>query len=398
MPLSLYLHIPFCSVRCAYCDFNTYAGLDDLVRPYAEALRAEIGTVGQAAGGEAEVHTIYFGGGTPSLLPPEVAAGLLSSIYRAFRVRPNCEITFEANPESASQAWMSAIRGAGANRLSVGVQSAQPHELRFLDRRHSFEEAACVVHRARRAGFDSVNLDLIYGLPDQCLEDWIDSVHRSLSLEPDHLSLYSLTLEHGTPLRARFEAGLFPAPDPDLAADMYESAADALGAAGYRQYEISNWARDGGRAGAQADEGLPAHACLHNVQYWRNLPYLGLGAGAHGSARGWRYSNVLSPRAYVERMREAAQVEPPCSPAVAERRAIDRDTEMDETLMMGLRLTDEGIVFDRFRERFGEFPSRRHGRQLDDLASAGLLMQDRFGLRLTPRGRLLGNRVFEVFV
>ncbi len=398
MSLSIYLHIPFCSVRCAYCDFNTYSGLEQLIPAYLAALQAEIDGVGSAIGPRAEVHTVFFGGGTPSLLPPKEAAGLVSRLRRNFTVREDCEVTFEANPESASDEFLGAVRTAGATRLSLGVQSAQPRELQFLDRHHTFAGAGLAVARARRAGFASINLDLIYGLPGQTLAHWADTLQRTLALEPDHLSLYALTLEHGTPLRARFEAGDIAGPDPDLAAEMYEAAAESLTAAGFTQYEISNWARDDVTAGVNGAGRIPSHACRHNLQYWRNLPYLGLGAGAHGYALGWRYSNVLSPRAYIERLRSSGSFAPPCSPAAAERRKIDRETEIGETMMMGLRLTGEGIAHRRYRDRFSESMGERFSRELVELEASGLLLDDGESLRLTERGRLLGNRVFAAFL
>jgi oxygen-independent coproporphyrinogen-3 oxidase len=224
---------------------------------------------------------------------------------------------------------------------------------------------------------------------------WQDTLHQTLALDPDHLSLYALSLEHGTPLRSWVERGLVANPDPDLAAEMYEVAGSRLEQAGYLQYEISNWARGRGDDG---DTGLPGYACRHNVQYWRNLPYLGLGAGAHGCALGWRYSNVLSPRAYVARIAAGLASDAPCSPAVAERTPITPPVVMDETMLLGLRLTREGIQRSLFRERFGEDPQVRYGPRLEGLEADGLVERGADILRLTERGRLLGNRVFEAFV
>ncbi len=405
MPLSLYLHIPFCTVRCAYCDFNTYAGLEDLMPAYVDALCEELAFVGDSIvhadeGGldlhDRQVHTVFFGGGTPSLLPDGGVSEILRRVHSSFSVRRDCEITLEANPGTLRPAQLDSLRESSVNRLSLGAQSAQPVELRLLDRAHSFEDVVAAVRWARRAGFDNLNLDLIYGLPRQTLAAWSESLERTVALEPEHLSLYALSLEHGTPLRAWVERGLVASPDPDEAADMYELACDRLAQAGYLQYEISNWARDGG--GLASDGDLPDRACRHNVQYWRNRPYLGFGAGAHGCAMGYRYSNVLSPRQYIERLRRQGRAQMPCSPAVAERTRVDGATEMDETMLLGFRLTREGIRSDWFQRRFGEDPRNRYGRRLTALEADGLIENRPERLRLTPRGRLIGNRVFQAFV
>jgi oxygen-independent coproporphyrinogen-3 oxidase len=372
---------------------------------YVSALCNEVNLVGGAMAGLAEaglapgggeVHTIFFGGGTPSLLPVSAVLEILRHVHSAFSVRSDCEITLEANPGTLQSKQLHTLRQIGVNRLSLGAQSAQRDELRLLDRAHTFEDVVVAVRQARAAGFDNLNLDLIYGLPRQTLAAWSDSLQRALDLEPEHLSLYALSLEHGTPLRAWVDRGLVSAPDPDAAAEMYELASDRLAQAGYLQYEISNWARNAGRVATDGE--LPALACRHNVQYWRNHPYLGFGAGAHGCAVGWRYSNVLSPRLYIERMRLSAPAEPPCSPAVAERTQVGPGTEMDETMLLGFRLTGEGIGPDRFMERFGEDPRQRYASRLLPLEADGLIERRPDRLRLTERGRLLGNMVFQAFV
>src|SRR5512142_1518812 len=299
MQTSLYLHIPFCKHRCAYCDFNTYAGQEDAIPAYVEALRREIEYVGAAAPGDVAVHTVFFGGGTPSLLSAAQFSVLLDAIRACFRLDEGAEVTIEANPGTVTKAGLSELRQAGINRISFGAQSANGEELRMLERAHSFLEVMEAVTSARSAGFDNLSLDLIYGLPAQQLATWQTTVRRVLDLRPEHLSAYALTLEHGTPFGRWSSRGLMSAPDPDAAADMYEWASDAFAAVGYEQYEISNWARN-----VQPMRGSlePALACRHNLQYWRALPYLGLGAGAHGYANGYRYSNVLRIKTYIERL------------------------------------------------------------------------------------------------
>jgi len=407
--LSLYLHLPFCTVRCAYCDFNTYAGLEDLMAPYVAALCREIKLVGRAAeakAGRAVAHTVFFGGGTPSLLPLDLHARIFIALREAFTLAPDCEITLEANPGTLHRAGLEGLRTLGVNRLSLGVQSSHPHELRLLDRRHCFDDVVQAVFWARAAGFENINLDLIFGLPHQTLAQWQVTVQRVLALGPEHISAYALSLEHGTPLRAWVYRGLLPMPDPDLAAGMYEWASETLERHGYGQYEISNWAKDDRRP-QTADGDHPKSeirnskfACRHNLQYWRNGEYLGFGAGAHGHAAGKRYSNVLAPAAYIQRLESCAAGEwpYPLSPAVAQSSALTTDDAMGETMMMGLRLTREGVTSSEFEQRFGMALGERYRRELKRLRERGLLEWDGERARLTRAGRLLGNQVFREFV
>ncbi len=425
--LSLYLHIPFCRFRCAYCDFNTYAGLDDLILAYGQALAREVQRVGAAApAGTGPVHTIFFGGGTPSLMPLAQYVDIFGALRDVFELTADCEITLEANPGTVDQPYLVGLRELGVNRLSFGAQSSHAWELRLLDRQHSFEDVKAAVRMARAAGFApavsgggyGLNLDLIFALPHQTLAMWQASVLRALDLEPDHLSLYALSLEQGTPLRSWVTAGLLPMPDGDLAADMYLWAADTLAAHGYEQYEISNWARADVRSQKSEVGDVPGtdcsdlrhptsdlyFACRHNLQYWRNRPYLGFGAGAHGCASGWRYSNVLAPAAYIARVSandESASGGArsfPFSPATVETIPVSPETAMDETMMLGLRLVQEGVSAADFQARYGQSLAARYERRLKRLLALGLLERDARGVRLTPGGRLLGNRVFREFV
>ena len=284
---SIYLHIPFCKHRCAYCDFNTYAGQESLIPAYVEALIKEIEFIGKYAGQRLEYSTVFFGGGTPSLLTGPQIDSVMSALFSAFNVSADAEVTIEANPGTISPDKLDAIRKAGINRISFGVQSSNTEELRMLERSHDFFTVIEAVSTARKAGFNNLNLDLIYALPEQTLASWQTTVKRVLELQPDHISAYALTLEHGTPFGRWSQRGLLPLPNPDLAADMYEWAMEFLEENGYVQYEISNWAKDDRRL--TTDHGQPSFACKHNLQYWRSLPYLGLGAGAHGYAGGKRY-------------------------------------------------------------------------------------------------------------
>ncbi len=413
-PFSLYLHVPFCQVRCAYCDFNTYAGLESLMTPYAHALAREIQMVGASreAGGQGNVgavHTIFFGGGTPSLLPLERHAEIFGALRDSFDLTPDCEITLEANPGTVDLPYLEGLRALGVNRLSFGVQSSHASELKLLDRLHSFDDTAQAVTWARAVGFDrqsnGVNLDLIFAIPHQTLAMWRATLNRVLALGPEHISCYALSLEHGTPLRAWVYRGLLPMPDPDLAAEMYEWTSEILEDNGYGQYEISNWAKDEG--GRKKDEkGLhpssfvhpPSFACRHNLQYWRNWPYLGFGAGAHGCAGGYRYSNVLAPAAYIERIERGGHAAFPFSPAVAQTTPVTPDDAMGETMMLGMRLVGEGVASREFEGRFGLSLEDKYRRELSRLQQLQLIEWDGERARLTRAGRLLGNRVFREFV
>ncbi len=394
---SLYFHIPFCIHRCAYCDFNTYAGQQDSIPAYVRSLINEIQAVGESASPKINAHTIFFGGGTPSLLTANQFESILQSIHLNFDLTPEAEISLEANPGTCSLDYLSNLRALGFNRISFGVQSANPDELRLLERIHNYSDVLDAVKWSRQAGFDNLNLDLIYGLPEQTMDRWQNTLNLILGLHPEHLSLYALTLEQGTPFGRWANHGLLPIPDPDVAAEMYEWAGEQLGAAGYEQYEISNWS-------------LPGRQCRHNLQYWRNLPYLGFGAGAHGYAGGYRYSNVLRIKTFINRLEEfhSHDLPYPTSPAtVNHHRNTPRD-DMQETMMTGLRLTREGVSARAFRERFGVDLMDVFGREIEDLARLGLLewaddhqpqlMQPDRLIRLSKRGRLLGNQVFLRFV
>lgn len=383
--LSLYLHVPFCRSKCTYCAFNTYTRLEHLIEPFVAALIAELRSCASGASGS-QVHTIFFGGGTPSLLQPAQLAGILDVIHSNFSVSEDAEISLEANPNDLNGAWLRATRAAGINRLSLGVQSAHARELRLFARRHDCDQVARAVLDARRAGFSNLNLDLIYGIPEQTLADWAHTLEQVLRLGPEHLSLYALSLEAGTPLRAWVERGKVPAPDEDLAADQYDLASDLLAAAGYEQYEISNWC-------------LPGHACRHNLQYWRNLSWLGLGPGAHGHAAGLRTRTVRSPQRYIQRCNTpAAARRYPQTPATADHDRLTRADEISDTLIMGLRLTQEGVARATFRERFGEDLLALHGPLLRRHEAQGLLEIDRHRVRLSHAGRLLANVVLRELV
>jgi oxygen-independent coproporphyrinogen III oxidase len=382
----VYVHIPFCRAKCAYCDFPSFAGLEPLYGSYVGALLWEIERApsGWLALG---FDTLFVGGGTPTTMPAADLVLLLQACRRHLGVPLTAEVSIEANPGTVSAVDLSMLRGAGYNRLSLGMQSLRDDELALLGRIHTAEESLQAYRWARDAGFTNLNLDLIYGLPRQTVAQWRESLERALNLGPEHLSLYALSVEAGTPLEARIARGALPAPDDAAAADMYELSEELLDRAGYAHYEISNWAR---RGPGDRSPDLPAWACRHNLKYWRNQPYLGLGSAAHSYDGRCRRASVTSPQEYIARVEAGRDV-------VAEEECPDRNQRMDETMMLGLRLV-EGVSHEAFARRFGVGLADVYGTEIAELVEDGLLQVDERGIRLTPRGRLLGNRVFAAFL
>ena len=356
------------------------------------------------------VHTIYLGGGTPSIVPIESLKEIFSALRDSFSLTADPEISFEANPEDSTPEYLEGLRGSGINRLSFGVQSANANELTLFNRSHTFEDAQRAIHNAREAGFENVSVDLIFGIPQQTMTSWQDTLKRTLDLAPDHFSIYSLSLDFGTPMRAWVMRGLLPEPDPDLAADMYEWGDEELGRCGFEQYEISSWkksqnpkiptskALESPREASNLQLPITNYECKHNLQYWHNDSYLGLGAGAHGYVNEHRYSNVMSPTAYISRMESGDAKQFPFSPALSESNSVDRKTEMDETMLTGMRLTKEGVGFERFRKRFGVGIEEVYAKEIGELKERGLIEADDECVRLTKGGRLVANWVFEKFV
>lgn len=396
---SLYLHIPFCHHRCSYCDFNTYSGMESLIPDYVRGLCQEIRYIARSSPHKIPIQTIFFGGGTPSILPIGEIERIFSAIEREFELIEGLEISLEANPGRLSVEYLKSLRDFGVNRISLGMQSANPQDLLLLERQHDFQMVVSAVRMLRKAGIDNLNLDLIYGLPYQSLDSWQRTLDSGISLKPDHLSLYALTIESGTPMGSWVKKGLLSEPDADIAADMYEYAGARLATQGYELYEISNWAR--------RDSGGQLMTCEHNLQYWRNLPYLGCGAGAHGFAGGRRTENELNPQKYVQALADSVEASSrdkykfPQNPALKNSTVITRDREMKETMLMGLRLTKEGVARTPFRDRFGVDLKDEYKAEIEPLIKSGLLVWDHSEggrLRLTHRGYLLGNQVFMQFV
>jgi len=397
--LSLYVHIPFCIAKCGYCDFNSYAGQESLIPAYAQTLlrEAEMWSAACATAGGWRGETLFVGGGTPSLMPLAEVKRILEGLRRHLGLAPEAEVTLEGNPGTVDKPYLSRLRELGVNRLSLGVQSFRDDELAFLGRIHSAEEARSAYRAARSAGFDNVSLDLIFGLPAQTADRWMESLEEAIGLGPEHLSLYALTVEDGTPLARDVACGRTPAPDPDLQADLYLRAAERLATGGYEQYEISNWARSGRR-------------CRHNLTYWRNGFWLGLGAGAHSHLprnrepgigdRCYRFAVEVSPRRYIELVNETwkqwsqeGTLTMDEMRQVTFRKEADLPLELSDTLVLGLRLS-EGVSLRELRRRFGQAALESHAAAFEEAISLGLLERADARLRLTARGRLLANEVF----
>ncbi len=388
--ISIYIHVPFCRTRCGYCDFNTYAGFDYLMAPYVNAVIEEISRTSKKVDGSYLVHTIYFGGGTPNLLSSKQLGRIIKSIRDRFVCVPDIEISTEANPGCLSDEYLKEINDLGFNRLSLGMQSASATDLKILGRSHSFEDVEISVKNAGKAGFSNINLDLIFGIPHQSLKSFRQTLEAAVGLFPSHLSLYALSVEDGTPLAKQIENKLLPEPDEDLAADMYLMAMEYLKKSGFSQYEISNWAREGN------------NQCLHNLQYWRNLDYLGFGAGAHSHYRKTRWENSKTIPGYINSVTEYPYIGDCVSPAGKNKITLSEKDEISETMMMGMRLTDEGVGCEDFLRRFGVDLEKYYAHEISGLRARGLVEwigeDGTRRLRLTQEGRLLGNQVFMEFI
>ena len=389
--IGLYVHIPFCQTKCSYCDFNTYERIEDQIPNYVTALTNEIKAWSDLLS-QPVVHTIFLGGGTPSYLPVDNIKHILSTIHSRYKVYESAEITLECNPGDITLERASGWSDAKVNRVSMGVQSFNDGLLALLGRRHTAHEAKQAFHTLRKAGFNNQSLDLIYGLPHQSASQWSDTLNEAVALGPDHISLYSLQIEEGTPLAVDVKKERYPIPDDDLAAEMYEEAQRKLRAHGFTQYEISNWAKPGMKS-------------QHNIIYWLNEPYLGVGAGAHSWLEGQRFFNLKSPTRYVTAMDNnykevnqdpIATMQMPFGPV----EQVDVTTaaiDIGETMMMGMRL-NAGVSHKRFEKRFGTPLDKIFPKELNRLVVLGLMEITKEGIRLTDKGRLLGNEVFAEFI
>ena len=384
-PLGMYVHVPFCAVRCGYCDFNTYTATElggadgpagSSQASFAEGALRELDLARSVLGPAApEVSTVFVGGGTPTLLPAADLVRVLDGIRERFGLAADAEVTTEANPDSVTPSSLAALREGGFTRVSFGMQSAVPRVLQTLDRTHDPANVARAVSGAREAAL-AVSLDLIYGTPGESLEDWRASLEAAIALDPDHISAYALTVEPGTRLHARVRRGELPMPTGDDEADKYELADDLLGSAGYDWYEISNWSR------AASEEDL---RCRHNLAYWRGDDWWGVGPGAHSHVAGTRWWNVKHPSSWAGRL---AQGE---SPAAA-REVLDTGQQHDEEVLLGVRLVD-GLPVSALTDE---------GRRAVAGLVADRLVDGRAAVRgrvvLTRRGRLLADTVVQALL
>ena len=392
--IGLYVHVPFCKTKCPYCDFNTYQGIEGQMGTYLEAVTTELRLWGSALG-HPRVRTVFFGGGTPSYLPGGDIEAILRAASGSFTIDSKAEITIEANPGDLDEAACRGLLRQGVNRLSIGVQSLDNGLLHLLGRRHSADGAIVAFQTARDAGFENVNLDLMYGLPHQTVAQWDDTIKRLAELAPEHISLYALTLEEGTPIRLWADQGKIPEPDPDLAADMYGMARQVLGDAGYHHYEISNWAK-------------PALESQHNLIYWHNEAYLGVGPGAHSRLGDYRFWTVLAPREYAGGAAEWSEVSTPEWTAFGEGELgqartvdgcelIDSDTACAETMFLGLRLLD-GLDLTQASAAMALDLAARYDSEIEELLNLGLLRREGGIIRLDPSAYLIANQVFTRFL
>ena len=376
----LYIHIPFCRSRCSYCDFATGIYQDELAERYVTAVVEEI--AGSANIGSS-VDTIYFGGGTPSLLTPAQLDRILSALHKHFEVQPDTEVTLEMNPGTVTPAQLRAFRELGINRASFGAQTFDDAELAKLGRSHTSVETLETFQNLRAAGFDNVSFDLIAGLPGQTLAHWQKNVDRALALEPEHLSFYLLEVHSGTPLADHIRRGLQPRPDEDLAAEMYEWMLERAAQAGYEHYEISNLCK-------------PGFSSRHNTKYWTGAPYYGFGCSAHSfdgpsvDKGPRRWSNQRDVLRYVEAVEQRA------SPIVEQQELSDGDLRA-EALFLGMRMM-RGVDLRQYSEIFGVDLRAEHRDELDRFHEAGLVEFDGDLIRLTRNGALMSNEVFAAFV
>ena len=375
--MELYLHLPFCAKKCRYCDFASYAGREGDMPAYVEAVLREAQARAEQLG-TTPVETVFLGGGTPSLLPAPQLSRLLDGVSRFFPVQPGAEFTCEANPGTLTRPWLDTAVAHGVNRLSLGMQAYQPELLAMLGRIHDFGQVERSVAMAREAGISSISLDLMFGLPGQTAAQWRETLQAALSLHPQHLSCYGLIPEEGTPLKADLDAGRLSLPEEDVERAMYDAALTTLAEAGYVQYEISNFA-------------LPGYACRHNLGYWRQVPYLGLGAAASsmlpgsGSAAYLRETNPPGLSQYMDMVLSGTW-------QARERIAVSPAEARFETMMLGLRTT-EGVSEATFAAMHSVTLEACYGKRLWTLAHEGLVRHENGCWRLTRRGMDVQNAV-----
>lgn len=373
--MELYIHIPYCRQKCRYCDFASYPCREDTMPTYVDALLAEGAAMARHAANQ-PLETAFLGGGTPSLLPPALLKRLLTGLHEQYAFASGMEFTSEANPGTLTEDWLHAAIDGGVNRLSLGMQAAQPELLRMLGRIHNHEQVTASVALARRCGIENLSLDLMFGLPGQTMEMWRDTLQAALALEPQHLSCYGLIPEDGTPLKRDLDAGRLSLPAEDDERRMYDDALAMLAQRGYRQYEISNFA-------------LPGYECRHNIGYWRQVPYIGLGASAASMLPEGRAERRMTNPAGIDEY--IAMV---CSESWDHRETswVSAPDARFETMMLGLRMT-QGVSEDAFLDRHGVSLEECYGQRLRSLRQRGLVQHERGSWQLTRRGMDVQNAI-----
>ncbi|MDO8684316.1 MAG: radical SAM family heme chaperone HemW [Armatimonadota bacterium] len=367
-----YIHIPFCISKCHYCDFNSYPGMGEVFDSYAAAVRKEINL---AADGQAV--TLYIGGGTPTVMTEQHIYSIVEAVKIGLSLSNMAEATIEANPATVDASKLEGLLTAGLNRISFGAQTFEDALLGAIGRKHTAADIYRCVTDARLVGFNNISLDLIYSLPKQTVDGWRDTLRQAVNLAPEHVSLYELTIEHGTPFAEMLAQGKLQLPSEEQQIEMYAAAESMLEAAGYEHYEISNFA-------------MPGHRCQHNEFYWRNEEYYGFGAGAASYINGQRMKNVAYTSDYISRVTETGS-------AVETSEELSIEGQMGETVMLGLRLL-EGVDLMAFRQRFGMELDKIYEKELERLTQQGLVEFCDSRLRLTHRGVLLSNEVMAEFV
>ena len=363
----IYIHIPFCIKKCDYCDFFSQTASDENKNDYVEALLAEIKA--SEVSEEYRVSSIFFGGGTPSILPAELIAKVMTALRKQFEIASDAEITIECNPGTVDCEKLKAYRDCGINRISFGLQSMDDDELASLGRIHTYEEFLASYEVARAVGFDNISVDLMSGLPGQATSSWVRTLEAVAELKPEHISAYSLIIEEGTPFATR-ELEL---PDEDDEREMYERTAEALAGFGYQQYEISNYAKEG-------------YECRHNIGYWKRVDYLGFGAGASSLFNNVRYSNIKDLKIYAKNSSEVTKIR-------CDVEFLDEKSGMEEFIFLGLRMMS-GINDTEFKDEFGVSLRAVYGDEIDKLVEQGLLDFDEHDLKLTRAGISVSNYVF----
>ncbi len=373
---SLYIHIPFCLSKCSYCSFNSYAGMESMYRQYVQALRKEAIAISFSRE-VPPLTTLFLGGGTPTVLPTDALEMIFDFCHEYFVINEATEISIEANPKTIDIIKLLSLRQAGVTRISIGVQSFVDEELQLLGRLHSVQDGWDVAKDAKSAGFSSVSLDLMSGIPGQRSESWRWSLETALSLEPDHLSLYQLTVEEGTPFQQQFNEGKLLICDEDEVLAMDAITEELCSAAGYGQYEISNYAQ-------------PGHMCRHNINYWENGEYLALGAGAVSYYQGERYKSELHPLDYCTKIEQGESV-------IVEREKLEKEASFRESVIMGLRMT-RGVSLERVSARYNISLPDYYRNELEKLQQDGLVMLTNTHLLLTKKGRAVANQVMAELV